>query len=305
VAIIVDYLTNDAFGFPRGRVRRVTPKVLAVVHSTSNDATPQSERDYANRAASGGPSAHLYIGRDGDGVRAVDHVKFAAWSNGDVRSPRESNAGVAYLLGLVAKGFNANEGVWLEIEHVCKPLNGQRWTDAQFATTAQQLAKESIRTGLPINTETVLPHTYINGETRTSCPFPPTYRTADLLRLISEAKTRRDLLIKPQGVPMGLALAKPVIRPGIATLAVDGGIRLGRVSDSALIDPPDGGKLVVVGTAKLVDPADPSKPKSLTTNVGDVDVFEVDYAGQRHVVLTRNVAEFTPALDALDALGLH
>jgi hypothetical protein len=45
------------------------------------------ERNYANRAGSWGPSATAYIDRDGTIVRAIDPVKYAAWSQGDVAHP--------------------------------------------------------------------------------------------------------------------------------------------------------------------------------------------------------------------------
>ncbi len=75
-------LTNRAYGYPtRGAARRRKPTVLAVLHQTANaKAGPVDERNYANRAGSMGPSATAYVGRDGTVVRAVDPVKYAAWS---------------------------------------------------------------------------------------------------------------------------------------------------------------------------------------------------------------------------------
>ena len=70
-------LTNRAYGYPtRGARRRRKPTILACLHQTANaHATAMQERDYANRAASVGPSASAYIDRDGTVVRAADPAK--------------------------------------------------------------------------------------------------------------------------------------------------------------------------------------------------------------------------------------
>ena len=82
-------LTNKAYGYPtRGARRRRKPTILACLHQTANaKATAMQERNYANRAGSSGPSATAYIDRDGTIVRAIDPVKYAAWSHGDVAHP--------------------------------------------------------------------------------------------------------------------------------------------------------------------------------------------------------------------------
>jgi hypothetical protein len=109
----VAYLTNRAYGYPQGAVRRVEPIALACLHITANPANPpataRQERDYANRAGSAGPSAHLYVDPKGGGVWAIDPAKYAAWSNGDVRSPRTAVPGVEDVLAFRARGYNANE----------------------------------------------------------------------------------------------------------------------------------------------------------------------------------------------------
>lgn len=187
-------LTNAAYGFPRGVARRINPRVLAVVHITANDATPMQERNYANRAGSNGPSAHYYIGRDGNGVHAIDERRYAAWSNGDLKSPKLANAGVKYLDDL-RPTYNANEGCYLEIECVGTATTAGQWTDAQFAMVARLIARASDDTGLAITTTTILPHAYINTVDRSHCPsLNP---VAHIDRLIREAKGMQDVTPAP------------------------------------------------------------------------------------------------------------
>jgi len=68
---IAALLTNKAYGYPtRGARRRRKPTILTCLHQTANaKATAMQERNYANRAGSGGPSATAYIDRDGPIVR--------------------------------------------------------------------------------------------------------------------------------------------------------------------------------------------------------------------------------------------
>lgn len=177
MAILTSLLTNKAYGFPtRGSVRRIKPPVLAVVHVTGNKDLPdaQHERNYANRVNSPGPSAHYYINRDGSGIKAIDPIKFAAWSNGIARTPNTSNPGVQRLMALKAKGYNINEGCALEIENVGNPGTGVLITVAQIKTCASLIAAESRRLGIPVNRETVLGHYHIDSEQRANCPTKPT-----------------------------------------------------------------------------------------------------------------------------------
>ena len=120
-------LTNTAYGFPRGKTRRIKPVALACIHITGNShtaaytdlhAAARAERNYANRSGSNGPSATHYIARDGWTLEAIDWRRYAAWSNGDVNSPHTTNAGIRRVLVLRAKGYNANEAYWLETENV-------------------------------------------------------------------------------------------------------------------------------------------------------------------------------------------
>lgn len=165
-----DFLTNTAYGFPRGARRRITPKVLAVLHITANLAVAQDQRDYANRAGSVGPSAHYYLDRDGSGIRAIDPALYAAWSNGDVNAPKTDNAGITYLLKVKSGGFNVNEGCYLEIEHVGTATIDGQITAAQIETTAGLIVQAAKDTGLAIDATTVLPHAYINSVDRAHCP---------------------------------------------------------------------------------------------------------------------------------------
>lgn len=195
--IVSDPLTNKAYGFPvRGAKRRIKPVVLAVIHITGNpknqgkDAA-QNERDYANRAHSGGPSAHYYLNRDGGGVKAIDPVLYAAWSNGDVVNPDMSNDGVKELVKLKAKGYNANEGCYLEIENVGYPQPEGQMTKEQRRRCARLIARASIATGLRINRNTVLAHADINSVDRQRCPALPKLREETLNDIIARARRRK------------------------------------------------------------------------------------------------------------------
>lgn len=197
-SISVQYVTNTAYGYPnRGDARRIAPIALACLHVTSNPSTPpataQQERDYANRKGSGGPSAHVYVNRDGSAVAAVDSVSFAAWSNGDVRTPRTNESGISDVLALRAKGFNANEAYALEIEH-CGRYPDFPITDAQVSTSAFLIASASIRTGLPIDRAHVHLHSDLNTETRANCPVPKADAEAFAARVIALAADYAQVL---------------------------------------------------------------------------------------------------------------
>ena len=177
VSLIRDeFLTNKAYGFPtRGATRRITPHVLAVVHITGNpnnvgSSAADNERDYANRIGSNGPSAHYYLNRDGSGVHTIDEKRFAAWSNGDLDHPIIANHGIAYLVDLRSRGFNANEGCYLEIECVGAATTALQITEAQIETLARLISDASHATGLIINENTVLGHFQINTIDRPHCP---------------------------------------------------------------------------------------------------------------------------------------
>ena len=176
--IVKKRLTNEAFGFPRGKRRRVAPIALACIHITGNNRTSKMDEEdpgsgnaaefkFANRADSGGPSAHLYVARDGSAIAAIPG-SFAAWSNGDVNEPRISNAGIAKVVAFRAKGYNANEAYWEEIE--CVGGSDFPITDAQIETCARRIARRSALSGIAINRNTVHGHFQLNGVDRPSDP---------------------------------------------------------------------------------------------------------------------------------------
>ncbi len=183
-------LTNKAYGYPtRGARRRRKPTILACLHQTANaKATAIQERNYANRAGSAGPSATAYIDRDGTIVRAIDPVKHAAWSQGDVAHP---NSKIPTIAAAVASGVNMNESVYESIE--CSGAGTEPYTDAQFESVAQLIVAAHKATGLPINRSTVVTHADINSVSRRSDPWPPTTREARIKRVI----TRANALLRP------------------------------------------------------------------------------------------------------------
>lgn len=196
MSTVTAHLTNKAYGFPtRGAKRRIKPPILACVHITGNSRTAaytdphkaaRAERDYANRAGSNGPSAHYYVARDGWAIEAIDPVTYGASSNGDAQSPNTANAGVAKVLALRAKGYNANEAYWLEFECVgygsAYPI-----TAAQKQFCAERIAAMARATGLPITRATVHGHSDINSVDRASCPCPKASREAFLGDVIARA----------------------------------------------------------------------------------------------------------------------
>jgi hypothetical protein len=188
-------LTNEAYGYPsRGDLRRIDPIALVCLHVTANPSTPpataQQERDYANRADSDGPSAHTYAERTGGGIHAID-TKFAAWSNGAVRSPKTSVPGVQAVLNLRAKGYNANEAYYREIE-ICGRYPSYPITEAQLQDVATLVALDSIRTGLPIQRSTVHLHSDIDSELRPNCPVPAAGAEAWVTDFIARANRAKS-----------------------------------------------------------------------------------------------------------------
>ena len=101
-------------------------------------ATAIQERTYANRAGSWGPSATVYIDRDGTIVRAVEPAKYAAWSQGDVAYP---NTKIPTVTAGVASWVNMNEWVHESIEP--SGSGTEPYTDAQFESVASLVAAAS------------------------------------------------------------------------------------------------------------------------------------------------------------------
>lgn len=224
MTVVVQHLTNTAYGFPsRAAARRVKPVALACIHITGNSRTAAmtdlhaaatGERNYANRAGSGGPSATHYIARDGWTIEAIDWRRYAAWSNGDVSSPNTANAGIRRVLALRAKGYNANEAYWLELENVgygsSYPVNA-----AQAQAIAELVAQAAKLSGLPVNRETVHGHWEINGIDRANCPCPPARHEAFLADVIARANAilapapEDDMPALTSYIPGQVATVKP------------------------------------------------------------------------------------------------
>ena len=240
--VITNHLTNGAYGFPRGAVRRATPVALACIHITGNSSTAgmfdvrqaaQNEKTYANRPGSNGPSAHYYIARDGWAIEAIDPTKYAAWSNGDVSKPHTTNPGVARVLAMFqTAGHNPNEAYWLEIENVGS--NALPITASQIQTMASLIAKMSIASGLPINRTTVHGHWEINGIDRQSCPNPLARHETFLNLIISAAQGLRSPTLpgKEAGVTVVIIEKFPTPRKFIGAV-----LPLQRYSATAEVSP--------------------------------------------------------------------
>lgn len=191
----VDHLTNNHYGDyggrPNGSVRRVKPKLLMCIHITDGLADAQHQRDYANHTGDPLRSAHDYINRDGSVVEAVDPEKYAAWSNGDLKSPdaKHAPALVKTILDAKAQGYNPNEMFYREVENVGDASH--TITYEQKLTMAQMIAADSKKTGIAISRATIGMHRDINTETRPNCPFTVladgTTRNTQLAQIITLA----------------------------------------------------------------------------------------------------------------------
>lgn len=186
----VDLLTNTAYGYPRGAERRMPPFLLANIHVTANPnsppATAQQERDYANRAGSEGPSAHTYMDRRGGGVHAID-TRYAAWSNGVLRSPKLNVPGVAKVAALPSQGRNPNEAYVREYE-LCGRYPDYPITESQKDDAAQLIANDSIAWGIPIGRDTVHLHSDLDTVNRPNCPVPAAQAEAFAADIVSRAR---------------------------------------------------------------------------------------------------------------------
>jgi hypothetical protein len=189
-------LTNEAYGFPRGEERRLKPIAVACLHITGNPSNPPAtaaeERTYANRSGSDGPSAHFYVDRDGSAIEAVDTM-FAAWSNGDVKSPKLGTPGIPDVLDLLDRNRNVNEAYAVEIE-TCGRYSAYPITKAQESTISYLIAKAAIAFDLPIYRSTVHLHSDLNTETRSSCPVPPGIADEFRDRIVQQAKDYAEVL---------------------------------------------------------------------------------------------------------------
>ena len=186
----VDLLGNAAYGYPRGAERRIAPTKLAVLHITANPNTPpataKQERDYANRAGSEGPSAHTYVDRPGGGVHAVE-TRYAAWSNGVLRSPKTAVSGVSDIVAMPAAGLNPNEAYVREIE-LCGRYSEYPVTLAQRDEAARLIASDSIAWRIPIARDTVHLHSDLDTVQRPNCPVPAAQAEAFAADIIGRAR---------------------------------------------------------------------------------------------------------------------
>jgi hypothetical protein len=201
--ITTSLLTNTAYGYPRGSVRRIKPLLLACIHITSNqnnlgENAATNERNYANRADSNGPSAHYYLNRDGSGVKAIEPVKYAAWSNGDVNTPNTAIFGYKILKNMyLDNGYNANEAFLLEIEN-CGYGSSYPITRAQKETMAYLLATFSLSQDIPISRDTVWAHSDLNSATRANCPIAKASKEAFLTEIINLAEEyKKEIIVAP------------------------------------------------------------------------------------------------------------
>ena len=113
------------------------------------------------------------------------------------------------MLALRAKGYNANEAYWLEIECVgygsTYPI-----TKAQKQFCATRIAAMAKATGLPVNRATVHGHSDLNSVNRASCPCPRASREAFLGDVIARANA--------------------ILRPPITTVTVKAGDTLSEIA---------------------------------------------------------------------------
>lgn len=277
MAITTAHLTNDSFGFPAGAKRRVKPPVLLIVHITGNASNlgpdaAMAERNYANRPTNGtdgrAVSAHDYLNRDGSGVEAVDPALYAAWSNGDVQSPKTWLPIVQAILGLKAKGYNANEAVYREVECVGYP-GTYPVTPAQLEQLAQFAAHDSIATGLPISRATVGEHSDVNTVTRPHCA---NLTEAQLGALIARANAVKAALLAPPEADM----------PGI------------RFSLDITAAKTDADRAKAIGTASIVG----TGHDLVNLALRKPDVMDVPDGHPLGVVLTGSIDEDVPGIFA-------
>jgi hypothetical protein len=85
-----------------------------------------------------------------------------------------------------ARGYNANEAYWEEIENV----GGSSFpiTQAQIEACAERIANRAKISGLPINRETVHGHWEINGVHRQNCPAPRAVHENVLRKIVARAQ---------------------------------------------------------------------------------------------------------------------
>lgn len=201
-------LKNKAYGFPRGKERKVEPWVLMCIHITGNKNTAAmpvgvkpgtgtwAEVQYMARQRSArdiGNSAHDYIARDGS-ILACIPTRFAAWNNGQLNRPNTQLASVRTIVrrDSTDSSFNPNEAYVREVECTGYP-GSYPLTKEQRESLAQLIARDSIKWDLPINRETVHLHSDLDSVNRANCPFTGD-REAQLEKIIQRARDiKKDL----------------------------------------------------------------------------------------------------------------
>lgn len=220
--VAIKPLTNSAYGFPtRGHLRRIVPTLIACIHITANRNVASKldlhgaalvERSYANRAASPGPSAHLYTSRDTRGwlVQAIDWRRFAAWSNGDVSRPNLANPLIAAGIAARRRGYNLNEFFAVEVENVGY---GTQWPlmRAQLDADAYVFAQAARKWHLPINRTTIVGHWEINGVDRQNCPCPPALHNTMLNYAVTATRRWYAQLYPAVVVPAPVPVPVPAV----------------------------------------------------------------------------------------------
>lgn len=183
------------FGYPsRGAARRIRPTVLAVVHITGNSRLPSAlaEAQYSARAGSGA-SFTFVMNRNGTVVQCLHPESQTPWTNGDLTQPVHP-----VTRDMLGKPYNANEYCFLTVENVgYNP--GYPITRQQIDSLAKLIAWGSKKSGLPINSNTVLGHRYFNSVGRWNCPTP-----GDLADFLDEIIRKANAILDPQEDIMAL-----------------------------------------------------------------------------------------------------
>lgn len=192
------FLTNDAYGYPRGKGRRVKPVVLLVIHQTANvRADADAEVAYANRAGSSGPSATFYLSRDGQRfIQAID-TAYAPWTNGDLNKPDWTAPGMAAVKVLTDKGYNANEAAYATVEVSTYKSVTDSVSPEQIKSLAWLAVGLSKTSGIRISPSTIHLHAYYNSVDRSGCPVTPAKRKAFFEAFFAEVAHLQGLAPAP------------------------------------------------------------------------------------------------------------
>jgi N-acetylmuramoyl-L-alanine amidase len=329
MGVVIEHWDNDRYGFPAGRKRRVDPVALACIHITGNRNTAKNvdleramrdEWSFARGAAP--PSAHYYVARDGSAIEAIDPIRFAAWSNGDVMEPNRSNRGVERVLEF-AESHNANEAYWLEFE--CVGFGSRhRVNSAQKQTVAEIIAKHAERTGMPINRNTVHGHGDLNSISRSSCPVAAGKREVFMADVIARARAVLDppnpnpnpnpnpTPQPPQGEPMVIVTDDTAVEIDVKVGAIItdlNGKRIADVANQAFRPSPFGiagarAVIAVVGDSTvlgLVKEADILEER-LPSTAADEDLDAARAAGHEEGFRAARTKAAEAAVDAIQAI---